>query len=261
MKKSAAALIIFFLLKTTVAAETESLTEKNASLFDNWSFTFGGGIIYQPKYQGSREMRLIYLPTLAPLYKKFLFITPMGAGVYFPIHKNKIIGSTAVAYDIFKISGERVFNGINDQENGFVLDATIIFNFCKNYNFSIATKKVFWGSDGLLIEAKAGAKWEVIKNLTLSIGAKTAFGDSKYMQFKFGITREQSLSSGFPEYEPGAALKSVGTEISIKYKITKNLAFTVFHSEGLLINQALSSPTTFRQRQPRSSAMLMYSFN
>ncbi len=262
MKKltAAAALTVLF-LAGNAAAEEESYAKKIGSLFENWSLTLGGGIVYQPKYQGSRDMRLIYLPAVAPVYRKFLYITPMGGGVYFPIYKGKIIGSVALGKDLFKLTGERVLRGISDQESGLILDAKVMFNFSKNYNATITARKVFWGSDGLLIEAKAAARYEIIDGLTLSFGAKTAFGDSKYMRFKFGITSEQAMVSGFREYEPGPALKSVSAEISIKYKIIKSLTITVSHSEGLLINQALSSPTTFRQRQPRTTALLTYTFN
>lgn len=254
--------VIFFVLFVIVlpAESNEDISHEIASVFKDWSLTVGGGILYQPEYQGSRDMEVIFLPVFTPIYKNFLYVSPMGGGVYFPIYKNKIIGKAGLGYDLFKISGERVLMGLSDREDGIILDGEVRFNFHKNYTAAIIARKVFWGSDSLHVEGRLGARYAVTDKLTISFGAHATFGDSKYMRFKFGITREQSAISGFEEYEPGAAFKSVGGEIAFRYALSKEITLAAVHSETMLLKQALKSPTTFRQRQPRTFLTITYSF-
>ena len=261
MKKSLLA-SIFIIISTICYAEDNNKNSKAiASLFQDWSFTVGGGVLYQPEYQGAREMEVIFLPVFSPVYKNFFYLTPMGGGVFFPIYKNKIVGKAGVGYDLFNISGERVLRGLDDKEDGLILDTEIMFNFNENYMASMVTRKVFWGSDSLHIEGRIGAKYNLTDKLTISFRTHATFGDRKYMRFKFGITKQQSIVSGFPEYEPCAGIKSIGAEISVRYHFTQHMFLILSHTENMLINQALSSPTTFRQRQPVSLLLVNYKFN
>lgn len=252
-------LFFIFSIYSSVYAENKHC-ENFKSLFENWNLTLGGGLLIQPEYQGSDKMRIIFLPIAAPIYRKFLYFTPMGIGTYFPIYKFKILGKVGLGYDLFKISGERKINGLDDVEKGMILDTGLIFNINKYFNANINARKVFWGSDSLHIDAKITTKYEFEEKVTLSLSVMGTFGDKKYMKFKFGITPNQSIISGFPVYDPAPTFKSIAVEIAVKVKIIKGLSLTFSHSEGFLLNDATKSPTTFRIRQPRTLMMINYFF-
>lgn len=254
-------LILFFIIISYDIVYGENVHyERFKKVFKNWNLTLGGGILIQPEYQGSDKMKIIFLPLAAPVYRKFLYFTPMGFGVYFPIYKYKILGKVGIGYDLFKISGERKINGLDDTEKGMILDTGLIFNVSKYFNANINARKVFWGSDSLHLDAKLTTKYEFEEKITLSLSVLGTFGDRKYMQFKFGITPSQSIISNFPVYEPSATFKSIAVELAVKFKIVKGLSATISHAEGYLLNDARNSPTTFMVRQPRTLLMITYYF-
>jgi len=55
------------------------------------------------------------------------------------------------------------------------------------------------------------------ERIDLKIIADASWGSAKHLTTEFGVTQEQSLSSGLPIYEPGSGLKSIGLTLSGRY--------------------------------------------
>lgn len=80
-------------------------------------------------------------------------------------------------------------------------------------------------------------------------GPSVSFADSRHMQTYFGVSPEQSLTSGHPAYEPGAGLEDARFGFTATWIISKRWIFDTTGAAQWLLGDAAHSPLVQDQRQ------------
>ena len=94
------------------------------------------------------------------------------------------------------------------------------------------------------------------------LGASVAstFADSNHMQSFFGVTPQQSVTSGYAPYSAGSGIRDVRTSVSLTYDITSNIGLTGAIAARSLQGDAKDSPLTRDSSDVGGVVALTYRF-
>jgi outer membrane protein len=100
------------------------------------------------------------------------------------------------------------------------------------------------GHDSFVFEAGADAIFRPMDSLIVNIGPRLDFGGGPFMRTYFGVTEQESLDSGLPEYRPSGGLTAVGMEIGAQYAFTDAWGIEGVATYDRLVEDAADSPIT-----------------
>src|SRR5882757_3818177 len=176
----------------------------------SWSGDVGPGVVVLPKYPGSRAENVWPIPAVDLRYGDSLFFDSrrglgvflcndaglqFGASVWFRRGRHHDDGATvANLKDIGTAGKAQLFASVT--RGPIVFDATLAQDI--------------GGSKGLTLDSSASWRFAFSTRAHASFGVTASFASAKFMQTWFGVTTEQSSSSGLPEYSPSAGMKSAG---------------------------------------------------
>lgn len=89
------------------------------------------------------------------------------------------------------------------------------------------------GADGIVRPAEG---------LTLSLGPRLAFGDSRFAKTYFGVSEAQSATSGLETYDASGGLYSAGIEVGARYMVGSRWGVEGAASWNRLVGSASDSP-------------------
>jgi outer membrane protein len=116
------------------------------------------------------------------------------------------------------------------------------------------------GSKGLTLDSSASWRFAFSTRAHASFGVTASFASAKFMQTWFGVTAEQSSSSGLPEYSPSAGLKSAGPTASLSYALTPRWSLNTAIAYDVLVAKAADSPIVERRGLPTIALGVGYHF-
>lgn len=100
----------------------------------------------------------------------------------------------------------------------------------------------FWGHDGVVGNVSA----DYIQRfgpMTVSIGPRTEFGDSDFMNAYYGVSAGEAAANGnISSYKAKGGFKSVGVGAAVTYDFTPNWSATGFGAYNRLVGEAADSP-------------------
>jgi MipA family protein len=91
------------------------------------------------------------------------------------------------------------------------------------------------GADGIVYPTDA---------LTLTLGPRLSFGDSRFMDTYFGVSASESAQSGLEQFDPNAGLAAAGVEFGARYLLNENWGVEGAATWSRLVNDAADSPIT-----------------
>ncbi len=91
-------------------------------------------------------------------------------------------------------------------------------------------------------------------------GPSVTFGDQRYMNGYFGVSRTQALATGYRPYKASAGIKSVGFGISAAWLITPHWIVNMSSAVNRLVGSAGESPITEVKNQAVVSLSAIYKF-
>lgn len=109
------------------------------------------------------------------------------------------------------------------------------------------TVDAFARGGGNLGELRLKHEWPLSQRLTLSSGASIYLAGDRYLQTYFGVTPEQSTSSGYPVYTPSLGLRDVQLYTGLKAEVGDDWVLTVGAGLGRMLGPAARSPLTQRK--------------
>jgi outer membrane protein len=116
------------------------------------------------------------------------------------------------------------------------------------------------GSKGLTLDSSASWRFAFSTRAHASFGVTASFASAKFMQTWFGVTAEQSSSSGLPEYSPSAGLKSAGPTASLSYALTPRWSLNTAIAYDVLVAKAADSPIVERRGLPTIALGVVHHF-
>ena len=113
-----------------------------------------------------------------------------------------------------------------------------------------ALRRGFGGHEGLTGEVGATYRTELSDRVTLWSGVELGYGNDKYNDTYFGVSADEAVSSGYPEYSPGGGFNSAAIKFRARYAINDKTAILGEVEYGKLIGDAADSPIVQDDYQP-----------
>lgn len=94
----------------------------------------------------------------------------------------------------------------------------------------------------------------------LSLGTRASFGDGKYTQTYYGVTDQQSASSGFAAYRPKSGLYAVHTDLTWEHRFDATWSLVTVAGVTSLSGDAAKSPIVKRKTAPSGGVYVSYTY-
>ncbi len=190
---------------------------------DGWRVGLGGGALFSPSYLGDDEYRLSALPSIRVEYGD-LFFASIENGVGFnavnrggfqagPIARIRF-GRDEDGSQPFAVSGDRTGDliGLGDVDATAELGAFFKYEI-NGFTSTVEARKGVNGHEGAIIDASinyGGRSFVLGPPLIYSIGPRVKFAGDRYHSAYFGVSADQSLASGLPQYSAAGGLSAYG---------------------------------------------------
>lgn len=122
------------------------------------------------------------------------------------------------------------------------------------------TVDAFGRGGGNLLEVKAEHDWPISAVWHVNSAAQLALGGPRYMRTYFGVSPEQSASSGYAVFDPSTSLRDLTLSSSVRADISKQWVATAGVAWTRVLGDAARSPLTRRQSYGSASAGVGWRF-
>jgi outer membrane scaffolding protein for murein synthesis (MipA/OmpV family) len=185
----------------------------------DWQLGVGGGSLISPVFEGSDDYALSLLPNLRLSYKdRFFASIPEGIG-YAVIAQNGFKAGPLVKIRFgrdedqggspFQITGNTdALLGLGDV--GVAGEAGGFFDYTKGrWSTRLELRQGFGGHEGFIGELSVNYSGRA-NGFIYRFGPRVRYTSADYVNTYFGVTAEQSLASGLPEFQGGSGFNSFG---------------------------------------------------
>jgi len=236
------------------SAQFDMRTEEAKAAPNNWYVNVGVRVGVTPEFLGSKD----YRPAIAPV-----FSMGRGLGSRWLSTVDDNIGIGLVEGDIWRAGvGARFLwnrkesSDINLRGLGDVGFGGEIGGFAELYPLSwlrarAELRQGVSAHHALMADLKLDAFTRLDNRWTVAAGPRLSFAGRDFNQTYFGITYEQSLRSGLPQYRASDGILSYGVAAQISYQWNTRLESTAFVQANRLAGDAGDSPLV-TQRGARS---------
>ncbi len=221
----------------------------------------GGVLVNGPAYKGSDERKTGLLPLVEYRWANGFFAgVGSGLGYEFLRGEGTVAGVRLTPDMGRKESRADALRGMGDigvkPEIGLYLNHAFA-----PFGVGVSSSVRYGaGGDGLLADLGVGWGMPLAPTVRLRLGAAVTLANSAYMQKFFGVTAEQSVTSGYAVTEASAGVRDTRLSVGVLWAINPKLAMTAGLTATQLASDAANSPLT-RQRSGLSAAStLTYAF-
>ena len=212
----------------------------------DWDVTVGGGIGFEPEYEGGDDYTARFLPIVDVVWRDLVFV------------KSDKIDGIALGVNAFRSSNIRLGGGINyrygrDSEdvpatNIAEIDGTIeMFLFGEvAFNYFKFDVKLNQGIDGIRDNSHGG----LLADVGFSVGARFSpqleviarangvYASDDYMNTYFSTPAASNLGA----FTAGEGIKNVGIGVTANYRLNQNLSVVGTMDYKLMLGDASDSP-------------------
>lgn len=251
-----------FVLALCVAAPASA--QMDSSDASDWNVTVGGGAMVRPYYLGAKRYKTTPLPYFDIEWKRRVFLSPEGLGVYAINSPDFKLGLSAGVAGGRNLSHEEAFKGIGNVPTGAMVRLFGSYRF-DAFTFNAALDRRIGAVSGTLAELGASYGGRVGPGFFYSFGPKLTFTDGRYSEGFFGVSEQQSADAAaaghsVPVYHAGAGLRDVAFDFNGGYQLTQQWGLGGHLGVSQLTGDAADSPFTRRSVQPSAGVFLRYRF-
>ena len=249
-------------LKTTAAlAASTALLLPSAVLAqggpptrEGWSFSAGAGLFTSPTYLGDDENQLSLFPDLRVSYgerfeasvREASFTLIDGDGLTLGVAAGLDFGRDEDGSNPFTISGGDSTDliGLGEVDSGVELGGFGAYQFGP-LQARLSLRQSVSGHEGLVGDASVRMRLPLMmfgRRGFAAIGPEVSFGDEDFTNAYFGVTPDQSLASGLPEYEAEGGLTSYGVGVVARFPLNDDTSFLAFGGVDQLAGDAADAP-------------------
>lgn len=212
---------------------------------DIWIVTLGGWGTFEPKSEGSTHM--------GPGFRPLVSVRESGARDWL------VLPNDGLDYELIETDNFRAGPVVNVKwysEKGAIPrgfrhwaglelsgEAGVFAEYwpTRGLRTRIEAREAVFGAEGLVADVSADFVWRP-DAWTFTAGPRVAFADSRYMRSYYGVTPQQSATSGLPVYSASAGLQSYGLGTMVAYQWSKRWTSTGFVEYERLAGSAGDSP-------------------
>ncbi len=222
----------------------------------------GAVVISAPEYAGSDERRVLVLPSFDYRWKNGWFAgLTNGIGYALPSRPDLQYGLRVTADLGRKESRSDALAGMGSVQPR--AEAGAFFNYLPTREIFL-TSSLRYGAgndyDGMQIDLGAGYATQLAPQWRVAAGVAATLVNAAYMQAFFGVTPQQSASSGYAVYSPGAGFRDVRVNASLTYSIDARWSLTGGVTVSSLQGDARDSPIVFEPTPVSGVLVLSYNF-
>jgi outer membrane scaffolding protein for murein synthesis (MipA/OmpV family) len=234
---------------------TGSVLEK---LFDpnapDWRYVVGLATEYKPLYDGSQPYRYLIGPVIDVRYRDIAFASVgEGLGVNVIRGPNYRVG-IALDYDLGRHvdDDENHLRGLGDINAAPVVKVFASYVVSKQLPLVLRfdARQFVGGAEGAVADIEAylplpGSS----KTLVMFVGPSLTLADHHYMQTEFGVTKAQSIASGYPIYDAHGGSNAIGLGFTATHFINDRWLINMDAAINHLLGSGNDSPITQRSLQ------------
>ncbi|MDR2905315.1 MAG: MipA/OmpV family protein [Helicobacteraceae bacterium] len=224
----------------------------------NFRYSLGFGAANIPYFDvgGSTKIRAI---PYGDLRCKAFFLSPAkGMGFDLPLAKN-LIFSPALSYrSKRKEDDDKSLNGMGDIDSDYTYGAHLAYI---NPHIILGAKGFNGGDGGATYDFSATFPFRLAETLALALSLSPQYADGVYNRRYFGVNKEQSARSGYPEYYPEGGWIDFSGSAFLSYKITKHFSLNIFARRKVFIGEAADSPLVKRNGEKQDTFGLVFIYN
>lgn len=234
------------------------------------SFGFGGIAVIAPKYEGSKEHKVIGFPLVIPYSASSAETSSFGSRISFKglddVRLNLLSNETIELGPVAGYRGGRkqsdgnLLGGLGDIDGGVVLGAFGAVNL-RGFTFDASYADQLSGTKtGGQIKLGASTKIELSPTLKFTAGVGTTYSSDDYMDNFFGVSSAQTASSsaGLATYNPSAGFKDVNFSVGSDIAIGSNWTMKLGGRYSRLIGDAGNSPVVESKDQFTGTVGLIF---
>ena len=242
-----------------------------------FSLTLGGGVGFQPLYEGSDEYRTVGFPIVSPSFgasdgpRRFEFRGLDDVRIH-ALYAGGLSVGPLLGYRFGRDQDDsRRLNGLGDIDGGLVVGGFVNYDVISEgperlgVGLAYSTQVTGDAADGSVLPAlsndygyeidlSAHYETQVTDRLNVAMRAGGTYADDDYMQTHFGVDPLQAANSaaagvGLLAYDADAGIKNVYANVSTVYQLTQNFDLRAGLGYSRLLNDAADSPVTENENQ------------
>jgi len=243
-------------------------TDLRDSESTGWSFSLGGGVSLDPKYEGARKVKASPTPVANVQWQSLdswgttLFAgTDRGVGISFGSEEEFVLGAT-VGYG----GGRKEKDGPRLRGLGDIDDSVLAGVFLEvpvgPFGFGIETKSDLGGDTGTTVNFGFGAGLPITERLSIGATVTATWADDAHMEAYFSVSSRQAARSqaGLKPFSAKSGFKSVAFGLDATYAFNPAWQLNVSGGFSNLLGDASQSPISERDLQPTLSISLVRLF-
>lgn len=238
---------------------------------DGLHLSLGAAAIYRPEFKGSKDYEAAPLPFVGLRYGRGDFYVALEGGA---LRGNVLPGGWLEAGPVLSFDRGRDddIKNLTVRRLGEIDDAVNAGVFARK-SFDLAGGELTIGAEALTdtgkvhegMLANVGLDYERAITDRWSAGASlsTTWGDRKYMQTYYGVSRAGALASGLSPYTADKGLENVEFGATLRYRINDRWSALAHGGYSRLVDSAADSPIVAREGsadQGQFVLALFYSF-
>ena len=230
--------------------------------------TLGLGAAYMPRYAGSDEYKGVALPVISVVTPWGGFIDA-GEGIgYRHTFGDKFIASAALGYDAGRKdsnqslkAGSDKLRGMGEVKGAALLNLSLGYRLTQNLTLSAGASQPLSNRDrGRNYYTKVDATVMTMPRDKLAVAGSALFGSNDYNQSYFGVTANQSATSGYTKYTPGSGLYAVKAAITWTHRFDDNWSLLAATEATRYMKKAGDSPIVKARTNYGTMAAVNYTF-
>jgi len=253
---------------TAIAAIPLPASAQQAAADSETKITLGLGAAYMPRYAGSDEYKAVALPVISVVTPWGGFIDA-GEGIgYRHSFGDQFIASAALGYDPGRKDsnqslkpGSDKLRGMGEVKGAALLNLSLGYRLTQSLTLSVGASQPLSNRDrGRTYYAKADATVMTMPRDKLAVAGSAHFGSNDYNQSYFGVTTNQSATSGYTKYTPGSGLYAVKAAITWTHRFDDNWSLLAATEATRYMKKAGDSPIVKARTNYGTMAAVNYTF-
>ena len=230
---------------------------------DKTELAVGAALAAYPKFPGADKLQYLPLPGIDLYLSQGAFVS-IENGIGWNFSRSKQLQYGVRLWPEFgrKESDAPELRGLGDI--GFRTEGCTFFNYAP-WEFLILQSGLRYGAglhrDGLQGELGATIGAPLGASTLVGLTAAATWANAAYRQSYFGISAEQSATSGRPAYLLGSGLLDTNFGASVEYRIAANWRFDGQLNVARLSDATANGPITQARNQTTVLATLYYDFH
>lgn len=218
-----------------------------------WRRIFGAAASVEPLYDGSHAYHVAAGPVINIRYRDIAFVSDgEGIGVNL-IHARHFRAGVAVGYDLGRrTSSDYRLHGLPNLDAAAAPKVFAEWALSRYFPLILRAdaRRIIRGGDGYVGDIEAYAPLPgSSKRFVMFAGVSYTFADQRHMQETFGITPEETQTSGLPAFTTHGGSNAKGAGFSATLFITNHWLLNVDAAANRLLGSAGESPITQRRFQ------------